>query len=171
MGSDVDVQHTADSGADPRATIRRAVPAEAPFLSDLAFRSKAYWGYDEAFMAACRDDLTIAPEEIIAEQVHVLEARDRILGFYQVRKQPDAADLADLWVDPDAMRRGHGRRLFQHAAATAAHLGFQYMTIQSDPHAEAFYAAMGAVRIGEAPSTVFPDRQLPLLIFSLASFA
>jgi N-acetylglutamate synthase-like GNAT family acetyltransferase len=120
-------------------------------------------------MAACRDDLTITPEEILAEQVHVLETRERVLGFYRVRKGPDAVELADLWVAPQVMRRGHGRRLFQHAAITAAHLGFHYMTIQSDPHAEGFYTSMGALRIGEASSTVFPGRMLPLLIFSLAS--
>lgn len=155
--------------ADAQGTIRRAVPAEAPILSELAVRSKACWGYDDAFMAACRDDLTLSPEQILAEQVFVLEAGDHAFGLYRVRKEHDAAELADLWIDPDAMRRGHGRRLFLHAARTAQHLGFRYMTIQSDPHAQGFYAAMGAVRIGEAPSTVFPDRMLPLLIFSLAA--
>lgn len=164
----VDTQRAMAGIQDARATIRRAVPAEAPLLSDVAFRAKAAWGYDEAFMAACREDLTITPEEILAEQVHVLEADERVLGFYRVRKRSDAAELADLWIEPEVMRRGHGRRLFQHAATTAAHLGFTYMSIQSDPHAEGFYRAMGALRIGEAPSTVFPDRQLPLLIFSLA---
>ena len=41
------------------------------------------------------------------------------------------------------------------------------MSIQSDPYAEGFYLAMGAVRVGELESTVTPGRMLPLLRFDL----
>jgi hypothetical protein len=37
------------------------------------------------------------------------------------------------------------------------------MILQSDPHAEGFYLAMGAQRIGQSESTVTPGRMLPLL--------
>lgn len=37
------------------------------------------------------------------------------------------------------------------------------LTIDSDPHAEAFYLHFGAVRVGATPSTVRPDRLLPRL--------
>lgn len=47
--------------------------------------------------------------------------------------------------------------------ATAAELRLPRIRIHSDPHAEAFYVKMGAVRIGEIESTVFPDRKLPLM--------
>ena len=33
-------------------------------LSELAIRSKAYWGYVEAFLAACRDELIIPASEV-----------------------------------------------------------------------------------------------------------
>jgi hypothetical protein len=35
-------------------TIRKATPEELPNLSELCLRSKAVWGYDQAFMEACR---------------------------------------------------------------------------------------------------------------------
>ncbi len=34
--------------------LRGALPGEAGLLTDLCLRSKAVWGYDAAFMAACR---------------------------------------------------------------------------------------------------------------------
>ena len=33
--------------------IRAAAPGEGPALTALALRSKAHWGYDEGFLAAC----------------------------------------------------------------------------------------------------------------------
>ena len=39
--------------------IRDASPGDCEALSALAFSSKAHWGYDDAFMAACRDELTV----------------------------------------------------------------------------------------------------------------
>ena len=39
-------------------TIRAPTIDELPDLSDLCFRSKAVWGYDEEFMEACRGELS-----------------------------------------------------------------------------------------------------------------
>jgi hypothetical protein len=41
------------------------------------------------------------------------------------------------------------------------------LIVQSDPHAEGFYRAMGAMRIGTQASTVIPGLALPLLGLSL----
>ncbi len=43
-----------------RCLIRGARQDECALLSDLAFRSKASWGYGEQFMEDCRDELTIS---------------------------------------------------------------------------------------------------------------
>lgn len=44
--------------------IRRARSDEADVLTDLAMRSKQSNGYDDAFMAACRDELTVTTESL-----------------------------------------------------------------------------------------------------------
>ncbi|MGI5472915.1 hypothetical protein [Streptomyces sp. CA-132043] len=44
--------------------IRPAFATEAETLSDLALRSKAHWGYDTAFLGACRDELTVGAHEM-----------------------------------------------------------------------------------------------------------
>ncbi len=48
--------------ANTPATIRLARPEDAATVTALAFRSKASNGYDAAFMAACRDELTFDAE-------------------------------------------------------------------------------------------------------------
>lgn len=72
-----------------------------------------------------------------------------------------------LFVEPDAIGRGVGRRLFEHATAAAASLGFGRLTIDADPNAEPFYVAMGATRIGATPSGSIPGRMLPLLAITI----
>lgn len=151
-----------------RVAIRPARAEEAAALSALALRAKAHWGYDEAFLAAYRDALTVTPGDIAAHTVRVATLGGRPCGFYQLRGAGETATLTDLWVEPEAIGRGHGRALWRHAVATARERGFRELLVQSDPHAEGFYRAMGAERIGSQPSTVIPGRALPLLRLALA---
>lgn len=146
-----------------RGRIRPAHPREAATLSRLAMRSKAHWGYDRAFLDACEHDLTIAPDRCDGVHLHVLECDGDVTGFFELVGAPPIGELANLWVDPARIRQGIGRTLWNAALAQARALGFRELTIDADPHAEAFYLRMGAERVGESPSTVDPDRLLPLL--------
>jgi GNAT superfamily N-acetyltransferase len=158
-----------------RSTIRRARPDEAGQLSALAFRSNAYWGYDDAFMAACVPSLTITPERIAATGEHVFVAEDAggaVVGFSALRPgSPGSldAEFTDLFVEPGAIGQGYGKRLWQHTIDMARSLGVQRVTIEADPFAEPFYLRQGAVRIGEVPSDSIPGRVLPLLRFDLGA--
>jgi GNAT superfamily N-acetyltransferase len=153
---------------DAGSTIRRAYPAEAEVLSALALLSKAHWGYDADFLAACRDDLTLSPDDIANSKVYVCDGAMAPSGYYRlVLKGDGVAELDALFVEPAAMRQGVGRRLWQHAVATAENLGCSEMIWQSDPQAEGFYLAMGAQRSGASESTVMPGRMLPLMRFRL----
>jgi GNAT superfamily N-acetyltransferase len=147
--------------------IRAARPDEAEVLSELAFRSKAYWGYDDAFMAACRDTLTIPAAHVEGRRTAVAERDGRILGMVTVDGSPPDGALGMLFVAPDAIGRGVGHRLFEYAIATARGIGFTRLTIDADPNAESFYLAMGARRIGVIPSDAIPGRSLPLFEVTL----
>ena len=148
--------------------IRRAHPAEAGILSALALRSKAHWGYDADFLAACRDDLTLSADDIANSTVFVCDGVVAPLGYYRLVVQDDGvAELDALFVEPAAMGQGVGRRLWRHAVSTAAKRGCSEMVFQSDPQAEGFYLAMGAQRAGDSESTVTPGRMLPLMRFHL----
>lgn len=149
------------------ARIRPAQPEEAPALSALASRSKAHWGYDQAFLDACIGDLTVDPADCDGERLIVAEFNGTLAGFAELAGTPPTGEMLNLWVDPAYMGHGIGRQLFDTVCDLARSLGFQALTIDSDPHAEGFYRHMGAVRIGRTQSTVDPDRLLPLLEITL----
>src|SRR4051812_27147684 len=124
-------------------------------------RSKAHWGYDDAFMAACRDELTIRAEHI--PRVDVADVDGDIVGMVRL----ESGCIEDLFVEPAAIGTGVGRALFRHVVRRAAAEGMARLSIDADPNAEGFYASMGAVRVGEAPSQSIPGRMLPLLELSV----
>jgi len=149
--------------------IRAARSTEADVLSDLAFRSKAVWGYSDDFMAACRAELSVSSDELNTRPTFVFDTGGGPVGFYALRElSPGTVDLDFLFVDPDHLNQGIGRRLLDHARTEARRLGHRVMVIQSDPNAEAFYAASGGRRVGTEPSRSIPGRDLPLFEIDLA---
>ncbi|UWE04087.1 GNAT family N-acetyltransferase [Laceyella sacchari] len=141
--------------------IRRARAHEAASITELALRSKAHWGYDEAFMRQVADELTVTPEMVHGCEVVVAERAGRLLGFYILQGRPPVVKA--LFVEPVAMGRQVGRMLLEHAKNVARAHGFTSLKVDSDPHAEGFYLKMGAVKIGKVPSGSIPGRFLPML--------
>ena len=147
----------------PSVRLRPARDDEAEALGRLALRSKGHWGYDEAFLAACADELRMEPDTMAARRVTVAEEDGTLLGFTTLEGKAPQGVLGMLFVEPEAIGRGLGRLLYRHVMDQARELGFDLLTIDADPHAEPFYLAMGAVRVGEVPSGSIPGRVLPLL--------
>ncbi|HEY6746713.1 MAG TPA: GNAT family N-acetyltransferase [Mycobacteriales bacterium] len=143
--------------------VRPGLPGEAGEISALALRSKGHWGYDAAFLEACREDLTIDPAWCDGVRLIVAEEDGVLLGYARIAGGPPTAELAGLFVDPPAIGRGVGGLLLRHALRIAADLGIDTLEIDSDPYAEPFYLYAGAVRTGTSPSTVDPTRLLPHL--------
>jgi GNAT superfamily N-acetyltransferase len=144
--------------------IRRAAPADAARLTDLALRAKAVWGYDAAFMDACQAELTIGADSIRRQPTFLLEEREQLAGFYQLRLSGRSAEVAQFFIAPEAIRGGLGRRLWRHLERTARNAGAHRLEVASDPNAEGFYLAMGMLRRGEAASGSIAGRLLPHLV-------
>ncbi|MDN4094710.1 GNAT family N-acetyltransferase [Brevibacillus agri] len=106
---------------------------EAGALSDLCFRSKAYWGYSDAFMEACREDLTVTPDYIETGLVIVLEDENRLLGFMGLEQLEESGRwlLKDLFVEPDAIGKGYGKTLWEHMRKLAKELRIGSLLIHS----------------------------------------
>lgn len=143
--------------------IRRASPGEAGDLSALALRSKALWGYDEAFLALCRAELTVGRDQIGALRAHVAEEGGALVGFFTIGGSPPDGELVHLYVAPEAIGRGIGTALLRGARELAREEGFRTLLIHADPNAEPFYLGHGAVRVGEVASGSIAGRVLPLL--------
>ncbi|TNE56921.1 MAG: GNAT family N-acetyltransferase [Alphaproteobacteria bacterium] len=144
--------------------IRRAATGEAGVLTCLALRSKQSNGYDDQFMAACREELTVHEEDLTAHMVLVAEGHDQtLLGFVilQLTEDPTLGEVRDFFVDPRAKRSGVGRALWAHLKRHAIGLDIRRLFLDADPHATAFYEAMGFAITGEVPSGSIAGRQLP----------
>jgi GNAT superfamily N-acetyltransferase len=144
--------------------VRGARPGEAAALTALSVRSKAHWGYDDAFMKASQASLTVSDADIAAGRVLVAERAGLLFGVARV--EPDG-ELGLMFVDPLAMNRGVGRALFEAAVVLARRLGARRMAILADPNAAAFYERMGARFVAHAPSDAIPGRTLPLYEYDL----
>lgn len=137
---------------DERAAIRLrpADPGEAAALSALALRSKAVWGYDAAFLEACR-----------------AERNGRTVGLSRLAAGPGpggaTAEVLLLFVEPGLLRGGVGRALFEVMEREARRLGAARIMASVDPGAEGFYRRMGMSRVGTEPSGSIPGRVLPRL--------
>jgi predicted acetyltransferase/predicted GNAT family acetyltransferase len=148
--------------------VKRARPEQSGVLSELALRSKAHWDYPADFLEACREELTLSPDLIAAQPTFVLEQDGRPVGVYSLeRHSRSRVELGHLFVEPDQIGRGLGRRLLDHATEQARKAGFVTLVIQSDPNAEPFYLAAGAERVDITPSASIPGRELPLLELDL----
>lgn len=73
------------------AKLRAARAEEAGELSALVLRSKAYWGYDERFLAGCAEELRVRAEEVAARRIVVAEDADgTVRGLASLEGEPAA---------------------------------------------------------------------------------
>lgn len=136
--------------------------------SAIAWAAKSHWGYPPAWMEQWRGDLTITPEFIAENDTFLADSGGQTVGFHALVEEPNSWRLEHLWVLPEHMGHGFGRRLFAHAATYAAERGALFLTIEADPNAEPFYRRMGATRVGTRESQIDDRvRRLPLLKFVL----
>ncbi len=70
--------------------VRPARPGEAPRLSQLALRSKAYWGYDAEFLDRCRGELEVRSEQLAALRANAVQFYSR-QGARQVGEVPSGS--------------------------------------------------------------------------------
>lgn len=132
-------------------SFRPADPSEAPLLGRMVLDGVRHWGHDvnhpEAF-AGLRDHGLPTADYVATEPAYVLEDEAGVIGFYGLVVEDDFVDLRYMFLEPDRIGGGYGRRLWQHAVREAAKHRSR-LRIMSDPGAVGFYAAMGAEREGE----------------------
>lgn len=153
----------------PRQTsvLREPRMHEIEDINRLILRSKAVWGYDAAFMEACKEELAITPDLLRDHHFMVAVDGDALVGVAEVSLHDQTAHLDKLFVDPNRLRSGAGRQLFAWARDKARDENATCLLVEADPGAEGFYCAMGAKRVGEVPSGSIPGRMLPHLKLQL----
>lgn len=146
--------------------VRRAEAGDAERLTEVAHAAKAHWGYPPEWLELWRSSLTFDAALLERDWVLLAELDGLAMAVVAVEGTPPTLELSHLWVDPEAMGRGLGTRLFAAAVEHAGQCGARRLEIASDPHAEEFYTQNGASRVGDIESLP-AGRRLPLLAIEL----
>lgn len=153
--------------------LRQARLDEAELLTDLAMRSKQSNGYDDEFMAQCRNELTVTDESLFAAEFWVAEDEAKnytVCGCVglSVDEEGNSAEVHSFFIDPDWKRKGIGRRLWQDLVKRAGNMGIMQLRLDADPSAVAFYEALGFEIVSYTPSGSIVGRTLPHMTIALA---
>ncbi len=154
-------------------SVTQGLPEHAAALTDLCLRSKRSNGYDDAFMAACRDELTVTAEQLATQQwwVAVDGLTSALCGCVGLipADLPNTGEIHAFFIDPPYQRQGVGKLLWHAVSTQAIKQGFTRLILYADPNAVPFYQAIGFSVIGEAPSGSIPGRMLPKMATDLRS--
>jgi GNAT superfamily N-acetyltransferase len=127
-------------------------------LREIAAAAKGHWGYDPQLVADWAASFELPPEERVIAEEH---------GWAGVVVRGEVCWLENLWVEPAAMGRGIGRRLFEQAAAYGREHGCLRMEWEAEPNAKGFYERMGAVYVRDSEPSEW-GRVLAVMGVSLA---
>ena len=140
--------------------IRRALPQDAPALTALIMASKRSNGYDDAFMAACADELRARPADIENQSYWVAEL-GHLMGCVCLNTDGKEGVINTFFIHPDHKRQGIGRALWDQVHQIANAQGLTLLKLDADPAAVPFYEAIGFKTVSQAPSGSIPGRMLP----------
>lgn len=150
--------------------IRRAELHERDALTDLCMRSKQSNGYDDAFMAACADELSVQDSWISDDDFWLAQTGEgKLVGCIRLSLEEGqrTGELETCFVDPAWQGRKVGRQLFEALFKRVQELGLSGIGLDADPSAEPFYARLGFVTTGRTPSGSIPGRTLPRMEMKL----
>lgn len=142
--------------------VRRARADEGEVLSALSMRAKQSNGYDDAFMARCRAELTVTEDRLAADEYWVAESRTvRGCASLSLHADGKTAEIHSFFVEPDFHGMGVGKMLWSKLRERAEALSLESLCLDADPNAVPFYLKMGFRQVGEAASGSIEGRTIP----------
>src|SRR3954447_6556587 len=103
--------------------VRAAEVSERVALEQLQLRSSMHLSMYRSQLTAHPDAIELPAEQIRAGHVRVAEDNGVVVGFaVLLERSGDACELDGLFVEPDRMRAGVGRRLVNDASRASAAL-------------------------------------------------
>lgn len=149
-------------------SVRRVLPEEANVLSKIALTAKAHWGYPERWMEIWTPLLTYSAKYFEENESWAAVLDNKPIAFYTLQVKNGTALIEDLWVLPEYIGQGVGKKLFLHALSPAREMRYKILQLEADPNAFGFYEKMGMHKIGERHSEVDGQpRILPIMEIDL----
>lgn len=134
--------------------ISKSNDEEIPRINAIIAASKSIWKYDERYLKAAIP-LLLINKDWISQHAGYSLYEDDLEGFMGIEAIDDHWHLEHLWIAPNSMRKGLGRKAIDYARELARNAGIQEIYLFPDPPAEGFYEKLGAIYTGKiVPSRV-----------------
>jgi GNAT superfamily N-acetyltransferase len=135
--------------------IRWSVADDVEALGEVSRRSSLSNDGDRELLLSHPEALVFDGAHARAGLTRVAIVDGRVVG-YATLLPGDVAELEDLFVDPDWMRRGIGTALVEDAVAIARARGAPRIEVTANHHALRFYDAVGFVTHGTVVTPLGP---------------
>ena len=137
----------------------RIIPAREESLArinDLIVRSRSYWNWPADYLKKALPLHEIEPSYLRHNRCfELLNMNDELAAFLAVAISDTKVVLDNLWVRPDLIGKGVGRRACEHVFRLAREHDWTELWVIPDAPAEGFYKKMGFSDTGErVPSRV-----------------
>jgi len=142
--------------------VRDALRRDVAGLSDVFRLASLSNGGDRAVLLAHPDALgwTGPPGQPARCRVAVDGPAGPVVGFATTVPAGRHLELEDLFVHPDAMRRGIGTVLVDDVVGFARSTGVARIAVDANPHARAFYVSVGFTVDGPATTEFGPGLRM-----------
>lgn len=148
-------------------SIRNAKAEEYAVLSDIAFKSEAYWGYDSDYMNKFKSIYNVSEEFINNNPTVIIEEDDNIVGFYGIVNEESETTLEYFFIEPKYIGKGYGKLLWNYLVKDCKNRRIKEFSIVTSLQAKDFYVKMGAIPCGEVESLLKKGRIIPQLIYRI----
>lgn len=139
----------------PSVTIRPGVPADLDAVREVFRRASLSNPGDREVLLTHPEVLVWDGEPLAAGRTQVAVTDEGlVVGFATTTERDGEWELDDLFVDPDRRRQGIATRLLSGL------VGCVHVT--ANPHAAEFYASVGFVPDGQAPTRFGPAPRMRL---------
>ena len=125
-------------------SIRPAVVDDMEELNRVFRRASLFNEGDRGHLLAHPEALVLSDNGIRQGRTRVaVDPENEIVGFASWLVVDGVIELEDLFVEPSSMRTGIGRALVLDAVAVTRNQRFRRLEVTANPHAQAFYEALG----------------------------
>jgi GNAT superfamily N-acetyltransferase len=144
--------------------VRDARADDEPTLARIFQRASLSNAGDRGALLADPEALEISDDLVARGRTRVATfANGVVVGFASTRPTDRGVlELDDLFVDPDAMRRGVARQLIRRIVTEAATEDVVRIDVTANPHALSFYEAVGFVAGAPVDTRFGPAQRMHL---------
>lgn len=149
-------------------TVRVAKDEMSNLLSELAYYSESYWGYDNDYMEKFKLYYNVTKEFINENLVFILEKDNSIIGFWGLHHVDNAGwELEYFYIAIQYINKGYGNQLWNSLIIECKKNQIHNFEFVTSPQAVQFYKKMGAETIGHVESLLEQGRMIPKLRYIL----